>query len=369
LIVIAQFCFVVSALNTFKNLTYRKAGEILLKVGLIGIGHMGGLHLMNALHIDDIKVMAVADKSERNRKSVEKYNLKTYEDYGDLIDAEELDAVIISLPNFLKKESVFRAAESKLDIFLDKPLARNFIEGQEIVQKIRKENVRLMVGANYRYFDCVERLKKSFDEGRIGNVAIATSELILNGPISHGVVPTPIPEWWFDKEMSGGGALLDLGYHLLDLLFWMFGDLQVNYSNLGHELNLPVEDKSTVVLESKNKSTTCLVNVGWFSRSIFPDFNFRINLHGTAGYDSTERYEPRNPKVYAVREGVSNLFRKIVGKKLRYLSYTYYYYSFYRILNVFFDHLKQGTELPISLKEELDVMRTIDLIYKQDGVN
>jgi predicted dehydrogenase len=207
------------------------------------------------------------------------------------------------------------------------------------------------------------------DDGRIGNVAIATSELILNGPISHGVVPTPIPEWWLDKEMSGGGALLDLGYHLLDILFWMFGDLQVTYSNLGYELNLPVEDKSTVVLESKSKSTTCIINAGWFSRSIFPDFNFRINLHGTAGYDSTERYEPRSPKVYAVKEGALNLFRKILRRKLRYLSYTYYYYSFYKMLDVFFEYLKQGIDLPISLEEELDVMRTIDFVYKQNGVN
>lgn len=346
-----------------------KDSEILLKVGIIGIGHMGGLHLLNALRIDGINIVAVADKSKRNRKSVERYHVKTYDNYNDLIDAEKLDAVIISLPNFLKKESVFRAAENKIDIFLDKPLSRNFAEGQEIVQKVKKENVRLMVGANYRYFESIQKLKNNLDEGRIGNVAIATSELILNGPISHGLVPTPIPEWWFDKELSGGGALLDLGYHLLDILFWMFGDLQVTYSNLGYELNLPVEDKSTVVLESKNKSTTCIMNVGWFSRSIFPDFNFRINLHGTAGYDSTERYEPRSPKVYAVKEGALNLFRKILRKKLRYLSYTYYYYSFYRILDVFFEHLKQGTELPISLEEELDVMQTIDFVYKQNGVN
>ncbi len=341
----------------------------MLKVGVIGIGHMGKLHLLNALRINGINIVAVADKSERNRNSAERYHVKTYDDYSKLIDAEELDAVIISLPNFLKKESVFCAAENKLDIFLDKPLSRNFAEAQEIVQKVKKENVRLMVGANYRYFDCVQKLKNNLDDGRIGDVAIATSELILNGPISHSLVPTPIPEWWFDKKMSGGGALLDLGYHLIDLLSWMFGDLQVTHSNLGYGLNLPVEDKSTVVLESKNKSTTCIVNVGWFAKSIFPDFNFRINLHGTAGYDSTEHYVPRNLRVYAVKEGALNFFRKVLRKKMHYLSYTYYYYSFYRILDLFFESLKQGTELPISPEEELGVIRTIDSVYKQNGVN
>jgi myo-inositol 2-dehydrogenase/D-chiro-inositol 1-dehydrogenase len=340
----------------------------LLRVGVIGLGNMGKLHLLNALRIKEINLVAAADKSEKNRKSVEKYHVKTYDDYSKLIDAEKLDAVIVSLPNFLKKESVFYAAENKLDIFLDKPLARNFSEAQEIVQKVEKENVRLMVGVNYRYFPSVQKLKNNLDDGRIGDAVIATSELILNGPLSHSVVPTPVPEWWLDKEMAGGGALLDLGYHLIDILSWMFGDLEVGYSNLGYRLNLPVEDVGTVMLKSKNHGTTCVVNVGWFSKSIFPDFNFRINLHGTVGYASTDHYAPRNLRVYAVKEGTLNFFRRILKRKLRYLSYTYYYSSFYQVLELFFETLNKGAEPPISLEEQLDVIRIIDSVYRQHGV-
>ncbi|MEM4733642.1 MAG: Gfo/Idh/MocA family oxidoreductase [Candidatus Bathyarchaeia archaeon] len=338
-------------------------------MGLIGLGHMGKLHLLNALRVEDINLVAAADKSAGNRKYAEKFHLKTYEDYRKLIDAEELDAVIISLPNSLKKEGVFYAAENNLDIFLDKPVARNFAEAQDIFQKVRKEHVQLMVGVNYRYFPCVQRLKKNLDDGRIGDVPIALGELILNGPFSHGLVPTPVPEWWFDKEASGGGAMLDLGYHIVDLLSWMFGDLRVTYSKLGYTLNLSVEDAATVVLESNKSRTTCVVNVGWFSRSIFPDFNFRINLHGTGGYDSTERYAPRNPRVNAVKEGVFNFFRKVLGRKIHYLSYTYYYSSFYVLLNLFFEALKHGTELPISLGDQLSVIQVIDSVYKQNGAD
>jgi len=63
----------------------------------------------------------------------------------------------------------------------------------------------------------VQNVKKMFDEGRVGDVVLATSELIMDGPFSHPLVPKPVPEWWFDKEKTGGGALLDLGYHLVDL--------------------------------------------------------------------------------------------------------------------------------------------------------
>jgi myo-inositol 2-dehydrogenase/D-chiro-inositol 1-dehydrogenase len=341
----------------------------LLRVGVIGLGNMGQLHLMNALRINDVNVVAAADKSKSHRRFAESYHVKTHDDYTKLIDAEKLDAVIISLPNFLKKDSVFYAAENKLDIFLDKPLARNFAEGQEIVQKAEKENVRLLVGANYRYFPCVQKLKNNLDDGKIGDPVITTADLILNGPLSHGVVPVPVPEWWLNTETSGGGALLDLGYHLIDILTWLFSDLQVTYSTLQHRLNLPIDDGGTIVLKSKNKDLTCVVNVGWFSRSIFPDFNFRINVHGTVGYDSTENYSPKDLRVHAVKEGIWNIFRRIIGKKPNYLSYTYYYSSFYTILNLFFDALKHGTEMPISARKELDVIKIINDVYDQNKVN
>jgi len=329
---------------------------------------MGKLHFMNAMRIKGVRVVAAADKSERSRKFVEKYHVKTYDDYKTLIDKEELDAVIISLPNFLKKESVIYAAEHDLDIFLDKPLSRNLADAKEIVQKVKKENVRLMVGVNYRYFDSVQKLMNTFEDGKVGDVVLATSELIMNGPFSHGLIPVPVPEWWLNKEMAGGGALLDLGYHLIDIFDLMFDDLRVEYSSLGYRFNLPVEDTAIVMFESGKTSTKCVVNVGWFSKMIFPDFNFRVNIHGTVGYDSTEHYAPNNLRVHAVKEAALNFLRKVSGRKVHYLSYTYYYSSFYKVLELFFEMLKQGTEPPISLERQFEVVRIIDEIYRQHGV-
>lgn len=341
----------------------------MVRVGIIGLGHMGQLHMLNAMRVDGVQVVAGADKSEKNRKYAQRFRVKTFDDYTRLLDGEKLDAVIISLPNFLKKEGVFYAAEKGLDIFLDKPIARNLAEAKEVVRKVEKENVRMMIGANYRYFPCVLKLKSRLDNGEIGDALIATSELVLNGPISHAVVPVPIPEWWLNKELAGGGALLDLGYHLIDLLTWLMGDFTVTFSCLGHKLHLPVEDAGTIILQSRNQDATGIVNVGWFSKAIFPDFNFRINMHGTAGFDSTDRYIPTNPVVNAVKEGAVNLLRRIAMKKLNYLSYTYYYASFYMIIKQFFEALEYNLDLPIPLQSELNVMRIIDSAYQLDAAS
>jgi hypothetical protein len=67
----------------------------------------------------------------------------------------------------------------------------------------------------------------------------------------------------------------------------------------------------------------------------------------------------------AVKEGMNNILRRIIFKKTNYLSYTYYYRSYYEILNLFFEALNKGTEFPISVKKELDVIRLIDTVYKQ----
>ncbi len=335
---------------------------------MIGLGRMGKLHFLNALRIKNVKAVAVADKSKANRKVAEKYHVKTYNDYTKLIDSEELDAVIISLPNFLKRESVFYTSEKDLDIFVDKPLARNVAEAEKIIRKVKAENVRLMVGVNYRYFDSIQKLKNIFDEGRVGDVVIATSELIMDGPFSHSLVPKPVPEWWLDKVKAGGGALLDLGYHLIDIFNWMFGDLEIEFSTIGYRFGLSIEDSATVVLRSRKTEARCVINAGWFSKTIFPNFNFRVNLHGTVGYASTDKFAPRNLYFHAMKEGVSNLFKRVTGRKVHHLSYTYYYASFAEILGYFFEALEKDTPNPFSLQEQLEVLGTIENIYSQNGV-
>lgn len=337
----------------------------MLSVGVAGLGRMGKLHLLNALHNKNANVVAIADVSKLNQKAAKKYNVKIYGDYKKMIESEDLDAIIVSLPNFLKKESVAFAAEKDLAIFVDKPLARNFGEAEEIVKTVKMKNVPLMTGVNYRYFDSVQKVRNIVDQGMFGEIVIATSELIMDGPFSHPLVPRPVSEWWFDKEKAGGGVLLDLGYHLTDLFNWMFGDLTIEFSVLGHRYNMPIEDSATVVLKSLKTGTRCVLNIGWFSKMIFPNFNFRFNLHGTVGYVSTDWFAPRNLYLHAAKEGVKNLLRRVTGKTLNYLSYTYYYASFAKILDQFFESVKNGSEMPVSLQEQLSVMKTLDEVYRQ----
>ena len=97
----------------------------LMNVAILGLGRMGELHFLNALKMKDVNIVAVADK-KKDPHMIESNRVKFYNDYQKLLDCEDLDAVVISLPNYLKKESIIYSAERGVDIFVDKPLARNY---------------------------------------------------------------------------------------------------------------------------------------------------------------------------------------------------------------------------------------------------
>ena len=338
----------------------------MINVGIAGLGKMGKLHFKNSSKNNKINLVAVADLKKSNLKIVNKKSINKYVDYKKMIESENLDAVIISLPNFLKKESIEFASENNISIFIDKPLARNLKEVEQIKNKVEKNKTQITVGVNYRYYKSCQRIKKIVNEGEIGEVVLATSELIMDGPLSHPLIPAPVPEWWFDKERSGGGVIMDLGYHLIDLLTWLFGKQTLEYSSIGHRYNLPIEDTASILLKSES-GTTSNVNIGWFSKMIFPNFNFRINLHGTVGYTSTDKFAPRNLYTHAAKEGIKNFFKRLTARRIEYLSYTYYYSSFYEILDKFYDSVIDASDPPVDFDQQISVMKTIESIYENSG--
>jgi len=317
--------------------------------------------------MDDVVIDAVADRSKRALKKAD--SLKTsqpYTDYRELIDkSRNLDSVIISLPNFLHFDCVMRSLEAGLDVFIEKPLATTVSESKDLVKMVEKTGRKLMIGYSMRFVEAIEIMKGNLDEGRIGTLEIVTGESLQNGPLSHGRVPRPVSEWWFDPEKSGGGALLDLGSHLIDLFHFYAGDADVLFSYLDHKYNLPVEDGATLILKSKRSSVRGVMNVGWFQKAIFPKFNFRYILHGNAGYTSTEELIPKNLYTHAIKEGIKNFSRRITGRKIRPLSYTYYYESYYREIRDFFESIKDDSEPSVSARDGLKTMEVIEEAYKK----
>jgi len=252
-----------------------------INLGLIGLGIMGKVHLHDCLRLRNAKPAGAADISKRALQFAKEAGVKNVQgDYEKLLNDPSIDAVIISLPNHLHCECAKKAAEEGKDIFLEKPLARNVAEGEQILSCVKRGGVKLMLGYPLRFSEPFVKLKDSLREGVFGDVWMATTTNIGAGPFSPRAGtsgPVPVPSWWFDKKLTGGGALLDLGSHMINLLSWYFGDVTDARSYLGHKFNLDFEDYALCFLKFED-GPVATVNVGWFSR----DFRIGIDFYGTA---------------------------------------------------------------------------------------
>ena len=173
---------------------------------------------------------------------------------------------------------------------LEKPIARNIDEGKEIVKAAKKYDIKAMVGYPLRFSEQFRIPRLKMLNGELGEIEIAYATNISTGPFVHRIdtgVPTPVPNWWWNKDLVGGGALLDLGSHMIDLARWYFGKVIDSKSHLGYRFGLKQEDHAICHLKFKNGQNV-IISVGWFSQKS----QIRLNLHGTAGHFTADYYKP-----------------------------------------------------------------------------
>ena len=267
-----------------------------VNLGIIGLGSMGSLHLNNCLKLSNANLVAVSDVSKKALTAAKIAGVKkTYADYEKLLADEEIDAVIIALPNHFHLQCASKAADKKKHIFLEKPIARDVAEAKEIVLVAQKNSVKLMMGYPLRFNPIFRGLKEKIESGCLGDIEGAYATFIGAGPFFERAVdnaPMPVPEWWFNKTLTGGGVLLDLGSHMINLLRWYFGEITDIRSQLSHRFNMDFED-SAICLAKFSSGTTAVIRLGWFSQEL----QQKVELLGTAAHAVGQRVSKSNPLV------------------------------------------------------------------------
>ena len=261
-----------------------------INLGIIGMGYIGKTHLLNCLRLENAAPVAVADVSKKALSNAKELGVpNTYANYHELLQNSDVDAVIIALPTHLHAECAEAAAESHKHILLEKPIARNTLEGQQILSAAQKNNIKLMIGHPDRFVDDNQVLKNRIENGELGEIQVAYATNIGSGPFLHrqgGDAPVPVPEWWWKKELTGGGALIDLGSHKINLLHWFFGDVVDVKCYMGYRYKLEMEDHALCTLRWAS-GLVAVVNVGWFSQQSVD----RLDVYGTVGCASAGRAE------------------------------------------------------------------------------
>jgi predicted dehydrogenase len=219
-----------------------------LRVGIIGIGWYAACN--HVPHLRDTGMAKVVAISRRNpeRLALAKEALGipgAYTDWREMLDQVELDAVVVSTPNYLHAEHTLAALERGLHVLVEKPMALTYRDAQRMVQTAEEADRVLMVGCNARGMRSWRAAKHVLEAGTIGQIRqvsvthcldlrslwqdVKPSVGIQNWLQSSELVGTFLGDcfsrrhWRTNPEMSGGGGFVDVGTHVMDLMLWLAG--------------------------------------------------------------------------------------------------------------------------------------------------
>jgi len=191
------------------------------KIALIGCGGMGTHHLLSYQTIPDVKIVAICDiYPGRAEDRVERFapDAKAYTDYREVLEIPGLDAVDICTPNYLHSIIAVEALNKGLHVFCEKPDAVSVEEALKMKAAAEANDRVLMVMRNNRYSPESQFLKKYIEDGKMGEIYAGRC-----GWQRRRGIPGK-GGWFTTKAKSGGGPLIDLGVHMIDLSIWLMGN-------------------------------------------------------------------------------------------------------------------------------------------------
>ncbi len=209
-----------------------------INIGLIGYGGIGRVHAAAyraipfhyGLRADSIKIAGVATtRSETARQAASEIGCEFYTtDYRDLLARDDIDAVDICTPNISHYDIVLAAAAAGKHIYCEKPLAMNAAEAEAMAQAVESAGVKGQLTFNFRFFPAIARARQLIAEGFLGEIFSFRGRYHRSSYISRDKALS----WRLQRELTGGGALFDLGSHILDLLYFLLGDFASVYGTL-----------------------------------------------------------------------------------------------------------------------------------------
>ena len=235
------------------------------RLAFVGTGWIGLTRIKSLLEHDICEPVGISDTwAENEQKALEICpDAKIYRTIDDVIESKP-DGIVIATPSALHYEQSMSALSNGIPVFCQKPLSRTAAESKEIIDQARDADRLLGVDMSYRFTDGMQKIYGLAATHELGN--IYSADLVFHN--AYG----PDKEWFYNPKLSGGGCLIDLGIHLVDLAFWImnFPEVKCIHSSLfarGNRIKNPEEvseDFVSAQLETTNGKTiriTCSWNL------------------------------------------------------------------------------------------------------------
>ena len=330
-----------------------------LGVGIVGVG-IGHLHMQGYAQCPDAQVLAVCDvNEERARRVAAECGVPhVFTDYEKMLKLDGIDAVSICTPNYLHAPMTMAAFGAGKHVICEKPLAMTPEEGEAMVAAGKKAGKLFMTAFNNRFRGDTQVLRKFIEKGELGDIYYAKT-----GWIRRKGIPG-MGSWFTTKSQAGGGPLIDIGVHVLDLALWLMGNPKAvtvtgsAYAKFGpkgegrggwgvpEKGGFDVEDLAAAFIRL-DTGATVLLEASWASH-IQCDVIY-TNLVGTKGgadLDPLRIYRDMHGAPVDITPGFPNQSGHIMEIKH------------------FVDCIVNGTELISTGEHGLEITRILDAIYK-----
>ncbi len=252
-----------------------------IRVAILGAGYIGEIHARAVKNQPNAELVAVVDTLEEKATdfAVRHSILGIYTSLEDLLKDHKVDAVIIGTPNYLHASQAVCSFEAGLHVLIEKPMALNVEEAKLMTRASIDSSRTLMIGHCWRYDTEVNWLRDQVLANNLGNIVRTKG---------YGIHVNWGPSGWFaQKELSGGGALMDMGIHAIDTVRYLLGDpdpLSI-YASLGtHYGKYDVDDTGILIIKWKGGTVSYIESGWWQPYSDGPEA--ATHLFGTKGYGS-----------------------------------------------------------------------------------
>lgn len=337
-----------------------------LKVGIIGVGGIAkGAHIPGYLNLSDkVEIYALCDiKPERAEKRAKELGVEhVFTDFHDLVAMKEIDVVSVCTSNYAHAPATIAALEAGKHVICEKPMARNAQEAEEMVKAYKKSGKILTIGYQWRFDSDIQALKERIQYGEFGDIyfakAIATRR---RGVPAHGD--------FLNLEKQGGGPLVDIGTHALDLTLYLMDNhdpevvLGSSYNAIAKNGPLnnwgnytpdeyEVEDAAFGLVKMKDGATLSL-ETGWVM-NITEDEIFGTEIYGSKAGAVFHYGKP----LTVVSEEYNRInVSQVVRRNLNISNY-------HAEIEHFIDCVINGKEPLVKPEEALAVMKIQDAIYR-----